>query len=97
MAFKTDYKDEIPSGGYPTYNIVGSDGTVIQSDVKIVRSNGNEQDGDVFGAKEVNDIFDILNAIMAGGFYIGQGEGYIEIGTYQEWLEAGKPAFPTEE
>ena len=61
MSFKTDYKDEIPSGGYPTYNIVGLDGTVIQSDVKIVRSNGNEQDGDAFGAKEVNDIHNELN------------------------------------
>lgn len=61
MSFKTDYKDEIPLGGYPTYNIVGPDGTVIQNNVKIVRSNGNEQDGDAFGAKEVNDIHKELN------------------------------------
>lgn len=96
MSFKTDYKDEIPLGGYPIYNIVGPDGTVIQSDVKIVRSNGNEQDGDAFGAKEVNDIFDMLNAVKNGGFFIKQEDDIVFIGDYEEWLSAGKPSFPAQ-
>lgn len=59
--FRTDFKDEIPSGGQALYDIVAEDGTTIQTNVKIIRSNANEQDGDVFGAKEVNDIHTVLN------------------------------------
>ena len=29
MAFKTDYKDEIPAGGTRLYNIVTEDGTIV--------------------------------------------------------------------
>lgn len=61
MAFKTDYKDEIPTGGTRLYNIVTEDGTIVQSNVKLVRANTNEQEGDAFGAKEVNDIHSNLN------------------------------------
>lgn len=61
MTFKTDYKDEIPAGGTRLYNIVTEDGTIVQSNVKLVRANTNEQEGDAFGAKEVNDIHSNLN------------------------------------
>ena len=61
MTFKTDYKDEIPTGGTRLYNIVTEDGSIVQSNVKLVRANTNEQEGDAFGAKEVNDIHSNLN------------------------------------
>lgn len=61
MEFKTDYKDEIPEGGTPTYNLVDQDGKIVVENVKIERSNSNEQEGDLFGALQVNQIGEALN------------------------------------
>ena len=41
--FKTDYKDEIPEGGTALYNLVDQEGGVVQENIKIERSNENEQ------------------------------------------------------
>ena len=54
--FKTDYKDEIPEGGTALYNLVDQEGGVVQENIKIERSNENEQEGDLFGALQLNEI-----------------------------------------
>lgn len=61
--FKTNYKNEIPNDGVRLYDIVDKNGNKIESNVKLVRSNGNKQEGDEFGATEVNAIHSRLNEL----------------------------------
>lgn len=83
--FKTDYKDEIPEGGTALYNLVDQEGGVVQENIKIERSNENEQEGDLFGAAQLNQICEALNIAL---FPISEGEGYIEVGDYEEYLKS---------
>ena len=83
--FKTNYKDEIPKDGIALYNLINENGTIVQKNVKIVRSNGNEQEGDLFGAVQLNQICEALNIAL---FPISEGEGYIEVGNYEEYLKS---------
>ena len=53
--------------------------------MKIVRSNGNDQEGDLFGAAQLNQICEALNIAL---FPISEGEGYIELGNYEEYLKS---------
>lgn len=85
--FKTDYKDEIPKDGVALYNLVNSKETVIEKEVKIVRANTNEQEGDPFGAYQLNEIGKALNVAL---FLISESEDYIELGNYEEYLESIK-------
>lgn len=64
--FKTDFKDEIPIGELRLYDMIDQNGAYIGKGVKLVRSNGNTQDGDKFGAKEVNAIHKFLNNLLNG-------------------------------
>lgn len=91
--FKTDYKDEIPEGGTALYNLVDQEGGVVQENIKIERSNENEQEGDLFGALQLNEICEALNNAR---FMIAKGEGYVTYGNYSDWVKAGKPVFDEE-
>lgn len=63
MSFRTNYKDEIPQNGKRLYNIIDDKtGAVINQNARIVRSNSNTQEGDEFGAAEVNLIHKHLNS-----------------------------------
>ena len=55
---KTNFKDEIlPEGQqYRKYNIVGEDGRVIQSNIHLVKSYSPKQEGDKYGALEINTL-----------------------------------------
>ena len=83
--FKTDCNDEIPEGGTTLYNLVNTQGTIVQQNIKIVRSNKNQQEGDVFGAYQLNQIHAALNIAL---FPISQESGYLELGTYDEYLKS---------
>lgn len=61
MAFKTNFKDEIPLNGERLYGGLDKNGAYVFRDVRIVRTNGNTQEGDTFGAAEVNEIGKFLN------------------------------------
>ena len=91
--FKTDYKDEIPQNGTALYNLVDQEGGVVQENIKIERSNENEQEGDLFGALQLNEICEALNNAR---FMIAKGGGYVTYGNYSDWVEAGKPVFGEE-
>lgn len=78
MSLRTDFKDEIPAGGSRKYGLVDNSGNYLYKDVKIVRTNENVQDGDEFGAAEVNTIHEYLNLmhndnlLINGDFQINQ-------------------------
>lgn len=57
MALKTDYKDEVLSTSQPyrTYNIVDSGGSTLYSGVRINRADTPQQEGNKFGASDIND------------------------------------------
>lgn len=46
--------------------------------------------------EDVVNIKGIKVLLSSIGFYCGEENGCILIGTYHEWLNAGKPAMPTE-
>lgn len=91
--FKTDYKDEIPEGGTALYNLVDQEGGVVQENIKIERSNENEQEGDLFGALQLNEICEALNNAR---YMIAKGDGCVTYGNYSDWVETGKPVFNEE-
>lgn len=64
--FRTDYKDEIPIGEVRLYDLIDSNGAYIGKGVKLVRANGNLQEGDTFSSLEVNAIFECLNGLFDG-------------------------------
>lgn len=64
--FRTNYKNEIPIGEVRLYDLIDSNGAYIGKGVKLVRANGNLQEGDVFGEKEVNEIFKFFNGLLDG-------------------------------
>lgn len=78
MNFKTNYKDEIPANGKRLYGLVDKNGAYVNRDVQIVRTNANTQEGDTFGAAEVNKIGGFLNdtsndnIIINGDFRVWQ-------------------------
>ena len=77
MSLRTDFKDEIPAGGSRKYGLVDNSGNYLYRDVKIVRTNENTQDGDEFGAAEVNTIHEYLNSMYNGNLLIN--------GDFQVW------------
>ena len=61
---KEDFKDEIPQGGRRLYQITDdSTGGIIYNKVRIDRANGNTQDGDKYGAAEVNEERSAINQL----------------------------------
>lgn len=77
MTLKTNYKDEIPAGGKRKYGIVDSAGNYIYRDVQIVRTNTNTQDGDKYGAADVNEERTLLNQLGNSNLLIN--------GDFQVW------------
>lgn len=64
--FRTNYKDEIPIGEVRLYDMIDENGAYIGKGVKLVRANGNLQEGDTFSSLEVNSIFECLNGLFDG-------------------------------
>lgn len=60
---KDNFKDEIPQSGKRKYGIRDNLGNYIYRDVEIVRTNGNTQDGDRYGAAEVNEERSAINQL----------------------------------
>lgn len=76
--FKTDYKDEVPKDGKRLYNAVDDKtNAIINKDIRLVRSNTNIQEGDTFGAMELNDIGKHLNGVS--------NENLLINGDFQVW------------
>lgn len=69
--FRTDYKNEIPIGEVRLYDMIDENGGYIGKGVKLVRSNGNLQEGDTFSALEVNAIHEFLNGLISGSKVVG--------------------------
>ena len=65
MSLKTDYKDEIlPSGQTErTYNIVDQNGTIVQSNVRLQKAYTPQQEGDNYGALDINKCNDAINQV----------------------------------
>lgn len=63
MALKQDFKDQIPQNGKRLYGLVDGSGSYIYRDLQIVRTNGNTQEGDVYGAQQVNEERKVLNQL----------------------------------
>lgn len=62
MVFKTNYKDQIPEGNKLLYQIIDDKtGGILNNNVHIKRANKNTQEGDVFGATQLNEIGSFLN------------------------------------
>jgi len=56
------YLDRILGGdGQPRYNIVRENGTIVETNIRLVQVNEILQDGTPFGAKEVNSLLIIDN------------------------------------
>lgn len=72
--FKTNYMDEIPDDGVRLYDITDKNGNKIESNVKLVRSNGNKQEGDVFSSEELNAINKFLNGLLNGKEIVKKAE-----------------------
>lgn len=64
--FKDNYKDEIPVGEVRLYDMIDENNAYVGKGVKLVRSNGNVQDGDQFGSLQANQIFSFLNGLVSG-------------------------------
>lgn len=83
MSFKTDFKDEIPANGKRLYQVVDdSTGGIIHNGVRIIRSNKNTQEGDTFGASEVNEIHKMLNDMSNDNLLINGDFQVWQRGTY---------------
>lgn len=77
----TNFVDEIPKDGKRTYKITNDeDGQVIEKEVRIERSNKNEQEGSLFGAKQVNRTHQTVNELID------------EVGTKQNKILTGNSA-----
>lgn len=65
MSLKENYKDEILEAGQSrTYNMVGSNGGVLYSNVKLEKAYTPKQKGDNFGADDINQITKAINGII---------------------------------
>lgn len=58
MALKTDFKDEILQEGqqHREYDLVSQNGSIIQTNVHLVRKDTPQQVGDNYGAKDINEL-----------------------------------------
>lgn len=64
MALKSDFKDQIPVNNKKLYQIIDDKtGAIINNNVRISRSNGNTQEGDKYGAAEVNEERKVINQL----------------------------------
>lgn len=79
---KNTFKDEIPKDGKRKYGIVDSAGNYIYRDVQIVRTNTNTQDGDKYGAADVNEERTLLNQLGNSNLLIN--------GDFQVWQRGTK-------
>ena len=78
MALKDNFKDQIPEGGKRLYQVIdGSTGAIIHNNVQIARSNGNTQEGDKYGANEVNEERKVINQLSNSNLLIN--------GDFQIW------------
>lgn len=90
MALKDNFKDQIPEGGKRLYQVIdGSTGAIIHNNIRIARSNGNTQEGDNYGANEVNEERKVINQLsnpnllINGDFKIWQhGTGFENVTEY---------------
>lgn len=65
MSLKENYKNEILEAGQSrTYNMVGSNGEVLYSNVKLEKAYTPKQEGDNFGANDINQITKAINGII---------------------------------
>ncbi len=65
MSLKENYKDEIlETGQSRTYNMVDSNGGVLYSNVKLEKAYTPKQEGDNFGANDINQITKAINGII---------------------------------
>lgn len=72
--FKDNYKDEIPVGEVRLYDMIDENNAYVGKGVKLVRSNGNVQDGDQFGSLQANQIFSFLNGLVSGSEKVKEAE-----------------------
>lgn len=58
MPLKIDFKDEIleEDREYREYDLIDKKGTIIQSDIHLVRKDTPMQEGDDYGAKYINEL-----------------------------------------
>lgn len=63
MPLKTDFKDEILAEGteYRVYDIVNSGGTPVYENIHLVRKDTPQQEGDDYGAEEINTLNETVN------------------------------------
>lgn len=65
MSLKETYKDEIlETGQSRTYNLVDSNGGVLYSNIKLEKAYTPKQEGDNFGANDINQITKAINGII---------------------------------
>ena len=66
MVLKTDFKDEILSDSQPyrIYNIVDSNGSTLYNNVRITKAYTPQQEGDEFGAKQINETNKAINNMV---------------------------------
>ena len=92
MSLKENYKDEIlKTGQSRTYNMVDSNGGVLYSNVKLEKSYTPKQEGDNFGANDINAITKAINDL---GRDIASKSHYAreETKTGDTWID-GKPIY----
>lgn len=78
MALKDNFKDQIPEGGKRLYQVIdGSTGAIIHNNIQIARSNGNTQEGDKYGAIEINEERKVINQLSNPNLLIN--------GDFQVW------------
>lgn len=72
--FKDNFKDEIPVGEVRLYDLIDENNAYIGKGVKLIRSNGNIQEGDQFGALQANQIFAFMNGLVSGSEKVREAE-----------------------
>lgn len=69
-----NYLDRILGGdGIPRYNIVRENGTIVETNVRLVQVNEVLQEGNSFGAIDVNKLLTIQNGVPTVNLHM---EGY---------------------
>ena len=83
MSLKSNFKDQIPVGGKRLYQVIDdSTGGIIYNKVRIDRANGNSQEGDKYGAAEVNEERNVINQLSNPNLLIN--------GDFQVWQRGEK-------
>ena len=101
MVLKTDFKDEILSDSQPyrIYNIVDSNGSTLYNNVRITKAYTPQQEGDEFGAKQINETNKAINEIAniiypVGSIYMSVNNTNPKTLFGGTWTEWGKGRVP---